>query len=292
MTTLRLRDGANSAEIALYGAELRRWRVGETELIWTPDPMLWADTAPILFPVVGWTRQTSIRVGSRSYPLGLHGFARHQTFRVMEQAATRVRLRAETTSETRAQYPFGWWLEVEYALDGPALTTRLIVSNTDDRAMPYACGLHPGFCWPFAGGEPEDYAIVFDAPEAGDVPIIAADGLFTRECRSVPMDGRRLPLSAELLRPEALCFIDARSHGLRFVHRSGATLTVALEDFPHIALWSRPPGRFLSIEAWTGHGDFVDADGDLLAKPSMRHLAPGSTATHAATFTFAAGSTA
>ena len=31
--------------------------------------------------------------------------------------------------------------------------------------MPYAFGLHPGFRWPFAGGDIEDYAIVFDEEE-------------------------------------------------------------------------------------------------------------------------------
>ena len=153
--------------------------------------------------------------------------------------------------------------------------------------MPYACGLHPGFRWPFAGGAPDDYQILFDEREATSVPVISPDGLFTRQSRRAPLDGRKLPLTTTLLEKEALCFLDARSRRLRFGHGSGAAIDIALEDFPHIALWSKPPGRFLSIEAWTGHGDFVDADGDLFAKASMRHLAPGASATHAAKFSFA-----
>ena len=158
------------------------------------------------------------------------------------------------------------------------------MGNAGGRAMPYACGLHPGLRWPFAGGRAEEYDILFDEAEVPTVPVITPGGLFAADTRPVPLDGRRMPLSPELMAREALCFLHARSRGISFRHRDGATLRVELEDFPHIALWSRPPGRFLSIEAWTGHGDAVDADGDLFAKPTMRHLAPGATATHAARF--------
>lgn len=287
MSTIRLEAEDATAEIAPLGAELRAWRVGGTPLIWTPDAAIWPDTAPLLFPVVGWTRDSRITVDGEAYPLGLHGFARHQTFRVLEQWPAHVRLALDATAEARTLFPFDWTLEVEYRLDGGALDTRLTVRNTGARTMPYACGLHPGFRWPFAGGEPGDYTIVFGERETAAVPIISAEGLFTHQSRKAPLDGRRLRLSAALLRREALCFIDARSTSLRFAHTSGAAIDIALEDFPHIALWSRPEGRFLSIEAWTGHGDFVDADGDLFTKPSMRHLTPGASGTHAAKFSFA-----
>ena len=286
MSPLRLACGPARADVSPRGAELRRWRVGDTELIWEPDPAIWTETAPVLFPVVGWTRGGAVRVDGVSHPLGLHGFARAIAFAVVEHAPARLRLRAEADAATRALYPFAWWLEVDYALDAASLAVRLTVGNAGGRAMPYACGLHPGLRWPFAGGAAGEYDILFDEAEVPSVPVIAADGLFTRETRPVPLDGRRLPLSPELMAREALCFLDARSRGLGFRHRGGAALRVKLDGFPHIALWSRPPGRFLSIEAWTGHGDPVDADGDLHAKPSMRHLAPGATGTHAARFTF------
>ena len=288
MSAIILETGGASARIAREGAELRAWSVDGTELIWTPDPTIWADTAPILFPVVGWTRGSRIVVDGQDFPLGLHGFARSKTFEVLEQWPSHVRLGLVASDETRALYPFDWALEVEYALSATGLSTRLTVRNDGPSAMPYACGLHPGFRWPFAGGDFGDYEILFAERESAAVPIISPEGLFTRQSRRVPLDGRGLVLSEALLASEALCFLDARSTRLRFAHGSGAAIDIALEDFPHIALWSRPGGRFLSIEAWTGHGDFVDADGDLFAKPSMRHLAPGASATHGAQFSYAA----
>jgi galactose mutarotase-like enzyme len=284
---IRLENTVARAEIDPLGAELRRWAVGDTPLIWAPDPAIWADTAPILFPIVGWTRGGGVEVAGRRYPLGLHGFARTMTFRVLEQWPTHARLGLAASPASRALYPFDWSLEVRYTLDGAALEVRIVVCNLGDGPMPYACGLHPGFRWPFAGGMPDDYEIVFAERESSSVPVISAEGLFTRQSRRLPLDGRRLALSPALLSREALCFLDARSRGLRFAHPSGAAIDVSLEDFPHIALWSRPPGRFLSIEAWTGFGDRVDADGDLFEKDSMRHLPAGAQATHAAKFSFA-----
>ena len=284
---IRLADGTATAEIAPLGAELRAWSVDGTPLIWTPDPASWAETAPILFPIVGWTRGGGIKVAGKRYALGLHGFARTMLFRVLEQWPAHARLALAASPETRALYPFEWTLEVHYMLDAGALQVKLIVRNEGDGPMPYACGLHPGFRWPFAGGAPEDYQLLFDERETPAVPVISPEGLFTDDTRRVPLDGRRLDLSTALLSKEALCFLDARSRRLRFGRRSGAAIEIALENFPHIALWSRPPGRFLSIEAWTGHGDHVDADGDLFHKAGMRHLPPGATATHAAKFSFA-----
>ena len=286
MRDIRLQSGAGQATIALAGAELKAWRVSDTDLLWAAEPLIWAETAPILFPVVGWTRGATITVDGRRYPLGMHGFARHLPFRVVDREPAHVRLRCEADAETRELYPFDWWLEAEYRLAGETLTVRLTVGNDGHRTMPYACGLHPGFRWPFAGGSPDDYAILFEENEAVEVPVISPDGLFTPRSRRIPTDGRRLPLSTALMGGEALCFLGVHSRRLSFVHRSGAALDCGFDDFPHLALWSRAPGRFLSIEAWTGHGDFVDADGDLFSKPSMRHLAPGATGTHAAAYSF------
>jgi galactose mutarotase-like enzyme len=57
-----------------------------------------------------------------------------------------------------------------------------------------------------------------------------------------------------------------------------------LDNFPHIALWSRPGAPFLCLEAWTGHGDPEYFDGDIFAKPSMRLLNPFESARSGARF--------
>lgn len=200
-----------------------------------------------------------------------------------KQGADFVRLRLEADEATRALYPFDFRLDAIYRLDEMALAWALEVTNLGFESMPYALGLHPGFRWPLAGSAAA-HAFIFDAPERPQVPVIAPGGLFSRDSRSIPLDGRRLAITAELMAQEALCFLDIASRGATFDNGAGVRLRVDLDDFPHLALWARPPAPFLCIEAWTGHGDPVGFAGELSDKPSMRLLAPGATARHAARF--------
>ena len=82
MTEVTLAHGDARATIARLGAEARQWRIAGRDLLWPGDPAIWSDISPILFPVVGWTRNGEERVEGRRYALGLHGFARFETFAV------------------------------------------------------------------------------------------------------------------------------------------------------------------------------------------------------------------
>ena len=285
---VEISDGDSFARISERGAELKSWSVAGQELLWQGDEDFWTDSAPILFPVVGWTRD-GILVDGRKYPLGLHGFAKGQIFEVAARENDRVVWRLQANAATRALYPFEFRLEVEYKIKNNKLQFLLRVMNEDVKTLPYACGLHPGFAWPLPGGEGPHF-VRFDEVEHDRIPVIARGGLFSSQTRAVPFDGRELPLTPSLFE-EALCFLDARSQGLDFYAGGGAKkpcLRVELENFPHIALWSRPGARFLCIEAWTGHGDPEFFAGDIFEKPSMRLLQPGTSARCAATFTWRA----
>jgi len=204
-------------------------------------------------------------------------------FAVIEQSSDLARLRLEADAETRALYPFDFRLDAIYRLEEGALQWRLEATNLGDESMPYALGLHPGFRWPLADSA-KPHSFVFDGAERPEVPVIAPGGLFSTEGRAIPLDGRRLALTPELMAQEALCFLDIASRGAAFDNGAGLRLRVDLEDFPHLALWARPPAPFLCIEAWTGHGDPVGFAGEITEKPSMRTLAPGETAGHSARF--------
>lgn len=279
--TIILRSGASEVSVALRGAELISWRCDGAELIWSGDPSYWPDQAPILFPVVGWTRD-GVRVDGKTFPLGLHGFARRKEFFVMSRAENRVRLGLRADVETRALYPFEFLLEVDISILNNDLYMIIDVLNEGRRPLFYACGLHPGFVWPLPGGFGA-HKIRFDAEESASVPVIAPGGLFSAKRRPIPLSGRELDLATEGF-DEALCFLDARSAGLDFYAENGPRLRMELENFPHLALWSRPGAPFLCLEAWTGYGDPENFSGELSEKPSMRRLEPGARARSAAKF--------
>ena len=293
-------------KIAPRGAEPLEWSVGDTPLLWPGDPAVWPRTAPVLFPVVGWTRGGQIRHRGVAYPMGVHGFASARPFQIVEADAGSARLRLSSDAETGARYPFEFRLDAIYRLEAGALNWTLEATNCGDGPMPYAVGLHPGFRWPLAGSS-RPHSFLFDAPERADVPVIAPGGLFSAERRPLPLAGaarpgpgalwggspeippdrgRSLKMTADLLAHEALCFLDIASRGATLDNGAGASLRIDLDNFPHLALWARPPAPFLCIEAWTGYGDPVGFSGELSEKPSMRLLAPGETGRHSARFSF------
>ena len=76
------------------------------------------------------------------------------------------------------------------------------------------------------------------------------------------------------------------SRSLAFVDASGASITMEFPSFPHAALWTRPGAPFLCLEAWTGYSDPEGFEGELIDKPGMRALEPGTRARHEARFVF------
>jgi galactose mutarotase-like enzyme len=282
---IKLSHGGSSAEIALAGAEARAWRVDGRELLWPVDPAVWRQISPILFPVVGWTRDGA-RVAGRQYGLGLHGFAAAQTFEVESRSERAARLSLSDNEDTRAVYPFAFRLTIDYRLGESALEIAIEVENKDASPMPYACGLHPGFRWPFADGPREGCEIQFEKPERPEVPVLVPGGLIASRTRPLPMDGAVLKLTDELFAQDALCFLDPASRSLRFVEPSGAAIELTLGGFAHAALWMRPGAPFLCLEAWTGYSDPEGFTGELKDKPGMRMLAGGETARHSATYSF------
>ncbi len=59
---IRLATATSSAAIAPLGAEPQSWRIAGRELLWSGDPAFWPQHSPILFPVVGWTRNGEMRI--------------------------------------------------------------------------------------------------------------------------------------------------------------------------------------------------------------------------------------
>ena len=285
MTEVFLAHGTATATIALAGAEARRWTVGGRALLWPGDPAIWADISPILYPVVGWTRDGA-RVGGRHYELGLHGFARFEAFSVETRGPDFVRLALRDNERTRAVYPFAFALALEYRLTDEALGVTIEVANPGEKRAPYACGLHPGFRWPLGASGREGAFVRFEKPESADVPAIAPGGLIGKGVKRVPLEGRDLPLSDALFANDAVCFLDCASRSLAFHDASGASVTMEFPGFDRTALWTRASAPFLCLEAWTGYSDPDGFAGDLFEKPSMRVLPPGGRARHEARFVY------
>ncbi|MDB5594646.1 MAG: Aldose 1-epimerase [Hyphomicrobiales bacterium] len=271
-----LKAGDAIARFSVFGAECREWSVAGRRLTWNGDPATWAGIAPVLFPVCGWSRDGTIRVGDAKHPMPVHGFAAQSLFEANQVSACELRFTLSADADTRTCYPYEFTLEVSYRLSETALEVLLRVGNAGSVPMPYACGLHPGFLWD--GGEGAHH-LLFEAEERGRVPIIAPGGLFSQETRPVALRGRVLDLGHGLFSAEALCFLDTASRRFSFDGPRGR-LDVHAPDFPHLVLWSRDGAPFLAIESWTGTGDPEGFRGDFSDRPSMIHLPAGERREH------------
>ena len=280
-----LAAGEARLAVARRGAEAIAWSVGGVELLWPSDPAIWGEISPILYPVVGWTRDGA-RVGGLNYPLRLHGFASGEDFEVETAGGASARLTLRDNARTRALYPFAFEFTVEYRLAGAALEIALEIANPGDAPAPYACGLHPGFRWPFAGARRAGALIRFDQDEPAFVPKIAPGGLIGGEMRAIALHGKALPLDDDLFASDALCFLEPASRVLRFQQADGSAIEMDFSGFGRAALWTRPGAPFLCLEAWTGYSDPEGFDGDLFEKPAMRTLAPGERARHQAVYRY------
>lgn len=284
--SIRLDSDGASAVISKVGAEPVEWSVGGRDVLWKAQPNLWPRTSPILFPVVGRCRDSRIMVKGKSYPMDIHGFASAMVFELVHRSQSEATFVLEHDETTLSHYPFAFRLQVTYRLGRDFLTAEFEVLNAGDHELPYAIGIHPGFRWASSSAERDGSFVEFDCTENPEIPIITDTGLFSKTTRTVPLDGRRLALTDRLLRDEALCFLNVRSRSLRFVANDGMIVGIEVENFPHFAVWTIPGAPFLSIETWTGHGDPEDFEGDLSAKPSMRHLPPDCRARHVVRFDY------
>ncbi len=240
--------GEALAKIALRGAELKSWAVAGQELIWPGDGNSGANRPRSCFPsLAGPATASSSRAPQAAWPARLCARA---IFRGDRASGEPDRPAPRRQSGDARAYPFEFSLYVEYAIKNNSLRISLYEFD-ETRICPFAWGLHPGFVWPLPGAEGA-HVVRFDGQERAEVPVIAPGGLFSDKTRSIPLKGRELALTPELFE-EAVCLLDAQSAGLGFFARDEMggikpCLRMELDNFPHIALWSRPGAPFLCLE--------------------------------------------
>ena len=258
-----------SARINPRGAELSSLKdAGGRELMTDADPTFWRGRAPILFPIVGRLNDDVLWVGDESYRMEKHGFARRSQFDLADVSASHALLRMTDTAETRDQYPFGFLLEIGFAIDGATLAMTAKIGNPGDDPLPASFGWHPAFAWPLPYGVARDaHRILFDAPEPDPVKGLNQDGLIAED-RATPVAGDTLMLADALFEGDALIWNPVRSRGLRYGGQSGPQLDIAW-DAPRLGIWTKPGARFVCVEPWHGIADRVGYQGTFADKPGV-----------------------
>lgn len=157
-----LRHRRLSAAVDPMGAQLLSLQLDGCEYLWQGDPRFWARRAPVLFPIVGSLRDGRAEPVQGPCVMGRHGIARNYEHAVVDRAAdgSSVTFELRDSDETRAAYPYGFKLNMIYAITGEAtLSQTFRVTNTGDATLPFCVGGHPAFNVPM-GASPQDAAAV------------------------------------------------------------------------------------------------------------------------------------
>jgi galactose mutarotase-like enzyme len=275
---LSLSSGDLSVEVDPLGAQLStlRDRAGR-DLLWGGDPSIWAGRAPLLFPIVGALAGGRYRLGSATYPLPRHGFARVKHFEVVDASSGAATLRLRADEGTLQVYPFQFELDVRFALDGPTLSVTTSVRNLGADDMPASVGFHPGFRWPLPfGGARSSHFIEFAMDEPDPVRRLNAAGLLTPEPHPTPISHRRLTLADELFQDDVIIFDRIQSRHVTYGADEGPRIRVSYPDAPYLGIWTKPRAPFICIEPWHGVADPEGFAGDFRTKPGVFTVAAGS----------------
>lgn len=270
-------SAALTAQIDPLGAQLSSLRNrAALDLLWDGDPKVWAGRAPLLFPIIGVLAGGTYRVGSKSFQLPRHGFARSRMFSIENTSPTMARFRLNADAASLQVYPFYFQLEVRYVISGATLSVTTDISNQGDEDMPASFGYHPGFRWPLPFGQPRfAHFIEFEKDEPAPARRIDAAGLLTAERHPTPVIGRRLNLTDSLFQSDVIIFDEIKSRSVSYGSAQGPRIKISFPDAPCLGIWTKPGAPFICIEPWHGITDPEGFSGDFKDKPGVFMLTSG-----------------
>lgn len=271
-------SSALRARVDPLGAQLSELTGPDGEqLLWNGDPAVWSGRAPLLFPIVGELAGGRYRLGSRSYALSRHGFARHMPFEQIDSTPASATFRLRADESTWRLYPFRFELQVHFEITDASLSVLALVHNAGEQAMPASFGYHPAFRWPLPYGQPrEAHFIEFEQDEPAPIRRLNAAGLLTSRRHATPVCGRRLALDDALFRDDAVIFDELSSHSVTYGAADRPRIRVHSPSLPYFGLWTKPHrAGFICLEPWHGVADPEGYSGDFTEKPGIFTVPPG-----------------
>ena len=269
-----------SLTVDTHGAQMKsiRSKADGTEYLWQGDPGIWADRAPVLFPVIGrlWGREHLVQ--GEKYPMGLHGFACNAEFIPLVKEGNRLSLALCPSREIEKQFPYELCLQISYLLHDDEVFVTTKVGNMGEKTMPFAIGGHPGFRVPLCEGESfEDYTLEFTHPchperigFSEEVLMNGSDSLFPLE------EDRRLDLRHSLFDDDAIILRNADREVTLRSRKSGRGVTVSYPQMAYVGFWHMPKTEapYVCIEPWTGLPGRQNITEDLTCRSDYLQLPP------------------
>ena len=261
------------AEIDDKGAELQSLfsKQTKTEYLWQGNPAVWAQRAPVLFPIVGRLKDGKYTHNGRTYNMPPHGFVSSAQFKAELTEDNSLILSYEDSKESRKLYPFAFAFNVIFTVKWNVIETIYEVINRTNGTMYFSFGSHEGYrCPRFEGEVFEDYFLEFDNEGIYTSHKISPDGLLMDDTYPLIEGGRQLSLNYGLFDNDSLVFANVPSGKVALCSRkSSSRLEIEYDDAPNLVVWTKPQAPFVCIEPWYGLPDFENSDGQLANKKGI-----------------------
>jgi galactose mutarotase-like enzyme len=199
-----------------------------------------------------------------------HGFARDNSFRVLETTERSVRMCLESGPGTLRSYPFRFKLEVEWQIADSGLAVRFGLSNSGPEPMPASLGWHPAFAWDSAPG----WGISFSRAENSSIRRVNAHVNLLEEPEPSPVRDQSLPLTEDLFGRGALIFAEPRSRTVTYSSSRGPLFDLDMPGFPQFTVWKYPGADFVCLEPWHGLPSPAGFDDEFSSMPHQMLLQP------------------
>ncbi len=257
-----------SAKICQKGAELKSLVVNGRELMWNADPKFWANTSPLLFPMIGTLKEKKTIIGGEEYRIPKHGFARDFLLTKESESESSVVLSLTPNETTKSVYPFDFKFTITYILLKNGIEITQTVKNNGSEDMPFCIGAHPAFACP---GEFTDYHLEFEKEETAVIPNYnTKTGVYEHDNRRTIIENSKImPLNHDMFMNDVLHMEHPASRAVTLLDKDGKGLCVKFPDFTGLGLWQAKNAPFLCIEPWCGSQDYDDCSGIFAEKQGV-----------------------
>lgn len=269
-----LENSKLKVEVDTFGAEVKSVmnKIDCQEYMWYGNPKFWGRTSPVLFPFVGSLKDKKYTWQGKEYPMGQHGFARDNEFKLDSQTETELWFSFESNEDTLAKYPFEFKLNIGYVLTDNNLEVIWKVTNPADNKMYFSIGAHPAFLCPVHGeNNKTGYKLYFEGVNeihhhGNDVPL----GLAIKEDIVMSLENGRVEITEDFFDRCTYMIEGNQTKCVGIEDKDGNRIVDVCFDTPLFAIWSpeKKQAPFICIEPWYGRCDGIDFEGDI----SMREF--------------------
>ena len=270
--------------ISSLGAEPQSLVFEEIEYLWQGDKTYWFRRAPLLFPMIGPTRDNKISVNGVLYDMPNNGFARDTEFSFVEKTDSSITFVLEDSEKSRKEnYPFGFVLKVTYSLLSDGYEAKAEIKAKDD--LWYTFGWHPAFSLDIngKGTELDTYSVHFSENE-NCTKKTAVNGVF----QYFPsfLNGNEFKLSRELKDFGAIILDEVKRREVTLTSSSGPHgVKATLGTMDTFTVWTCAPqhGQYVCLEPMVSFGDSA-RDLELKNMKETRELKKGGSVVYTNTF--------